>query len=238
ATDDGSLYYVMELLDGMDLEKLVDRLGPVCPERAVFFLLQICESLIEAHARGLVHCDIKPANLFVCRKGNRFDFIKVLDFGLVKKATEAPYPEEQRAGSDIVRGTPAYLPPEIILGDKKPDARADIYALGCVAYWLIAGQLVFERDSVEDMIEDHVDSEPIRLGVRAKLAVPVTLEDIIHNCLNKNPAKRPQSVRDLARQLSAVPLTEAWTEERAKSWWDKHHAGEKALSPTSPTEAI
>jgi eukaryotic-like serine/threonine-protein kinase len=238
ATDDGSLYYVMELLDGMDLEKLVELNGPVCPERAVFFLLQICESLIEAHGRGLVHCDIKPANLFVCRKGDRFDFIKVLDFGLVKKATEAPYQEAQRADNESVRGTPAYLPPEIILGEKKPDARADIYALGCVAYWLISGQLVFERDSVEDMIEDHVDSEPIRLGTRTKMEVPITLEDIIHDCLHKNPNKRPQSIRELARQLSGVPLTEAWTAERAKAWWDKQLAGQKSLSPNSPTEVI
>ncbi len=213
ATDDGSLYYVMELLEGMDLEELVELNGPVCPERAVFFLLQVCDSLMEAHSRGLIHCDIKPANLFVCRKGNNPDFVKVLDFGLVKKVAEATNPREK------VRGTPAYLPPEVILGDSKPDARSDIYSLGCVAYWLISGQMVFARESAEELLVAQVESEPPRLKDRAPAPVPAELEDLVHACLRKEPAGRPQSVGKIADRLSRVPLSEEWTTERARGWW-------------------
>jgi len=235
ATDDGSLYYVMEFLEGMDLDELVVRQGPVCPERAVFFLLQACESLAEAHSQDLVHCDIKPANLFVCRKGERHDFIKVLDFGLVKKATEAQYTGAQGHLSDTIRGTPAYLPPEIIMGHVKPDARADIYALGCVAYWLLSGLLVFERDSVEELIEDHLDSEPARLRTRAEIDIPEALDQIIHDCLHKDPAERPQSVSEVSRRLSGLHLAEAWTPERAAAWWDKYFPGPQTARPAQPT---
>jgi serine/threonine-protein kinase len=216
ATDDGSLYYVMELLAGMDLEELVERTGRVCPERAVFFLLQACDSLIEAHSRGLIHCDIKPANIFVCRKGGNPDFIKVLDFGLVKKAAEATNPEEK------VRGTPAYLSPEVILGERKPDARSDIYSLGCVAYWLISGQMVFERDSSKEILMDHLDSEPARLATRTKVPIPPPLEKIVHSCLNKDPGDRPASVAEFAAGLAAVPFDEGWTFQRAQKWWARH----------------
>jgi len=204
ATEDGSLFYVMELLDGMDLEVLVERRGPVCSERVVFFLLQICDSLQEAHSRGLVHCDIKPANLFVCRKGQNLDFVKVLDFGLVKKAADIPYLDTTLGGHERIRGTPAYLSPEIIMGERKPDARADIYSLGCVAYWLLSGHMVFDR----------VDA--------VKVKIPPALDDIVHACLQKDPEDRPQSILELASRLSRVPLSEEWTAERAKKWWDLH----------------
>jgi tRNA A-37 threonylcarbamoyl transferase component Bud32 len=219
ATEDGSLFYVMELLDGVDLEELVERTGPVCPERAVCFLLQACDSLIEAHARGLIHCDIKPANIFVCHKGGNPDFIKVLDFGLVKKAKEVTRPGEK------VRGTPAYLSPEVILGELKPDARSDIYSLGCVAYWLLSGQMVFERDSSKEILMDHVDSEPPRLGTRTRNPVPPKLESIVHACLKKEPDDRPQSVSELACLLGEVPISEEWTPERAGRWWSENFPG-------------
>jgi len=219
ATDDGSLYYVMELLDGLDLEELIQRTGPVCPERAVFLLLQACDSLSEAHSRGLVHCDIKPANLFVCRKGKNPDFVKVLDFGLVKKAAEATSPREK------VRGTPAYIPPEVILGEGKPDARSDIYSLGCVAYWLLSGRMVFERSSSKEILMDHVDSEPARLSAVVKIPVPPMLEDLVHSCLKKIPGHRPQGVDELAFMLSRVPLPAEWTAERARQWWNEHYPG-------------
>lgn len=225
ATEDGSLYYVMELLDGMDLEELVQRTGPVCPERAVFLLLQACDSLAEAHSRGLIHCDIKPANLFVCRKGKNPDFVKVLDFGLVKKAAEVTGPKEK------VRGTPAYIPPEVILGEGKPDARSDIYSLGCVAYWLISGRMVFERGSSKEILMDHVESEPVRLSTVVKTPVPPVLEDLVHACLKKVPGHRPQGIDELTSILSRVPLSAEWTVERAKHWWDEHFPDKAATLP-------
>ena len=225
ATEDGSLYYVMELLDGMDLEELVERTGPLCPERVVFLLQQACDSLMEAHSRGLIHCDIKPANLFVCRKGHNPDFIKVLDFGLVKKAADIPTLQTTASGQERILGTPAYLSPEVIVGDSKPDARTDVYSLGCVAYWLLSGQMVFERKDAVKIMLDHVNTEPIKLGARTELEIPPALEEMVHACIRKDPGQRPQGIKQLASLLSQVPLDRKWNAQRAEHWWSKHYPG-------------
>ena len=137
-TDDGTFYYVMELLAGRDLESLVREFGPVQADRVVYLLRQVCHSLAEAHARGLVHRDIKPANIYVCRLGLEFDFVKVLDFGLVK-VRQPRGQQALTATMEHTTGTPAYMAPEIILGETNVDRRADVYALGCVAYYLLTG---------------------------------------------------------------------------------------------------
>ncbi|MEE8462384.1 MAG: serine/threonine-protein kinase, partial [Acidobacteriota bacterium] len=145
-TEEGSFYYAMELLDGFDLESLVTRFGPVSPARAVDFLIQACDSLADAHHHGLIHRDIKPSNIYVCRLGIQFDFIKVLDFGLVKLDHDPSGQATQLTREGLTTGTPAYLSPEVALGQGEVDARTDIYSLGCVAYWLVTGQLVFKGD--------------------------------------------------------------------------------------------
>jgi serine/threonine-protein kinase len=221
-TEEGSLYYVMELLDGMDLDTLVERYGPVPPERAVQLLTQVCASLDDAHENGLVHRDIKPANIVVCRVGSVWDFVKVLDFGLVKLGS--PKPGQQNlllSAEDNVSGTPGFMAPEVLLGGDT-DHRVDLYALGCVAYWLLTGKLVFEGPGAIKVMSDHVHSPPAPPSERAPRALPPELDALILACLEKDPARRPASARELSARLQAIPLEQPWTRERAEQWWAQH----------------
>ena len=221
-TADGCFYYVMELLDGFDLEKLVERFGPQPPERVISFLLQACDSLAEAHGAGLVHRDIKPKNMFLCRLGLNYDFLKVLDFGLVKSAVPSESFQGGLTLDGTTTGTPAYMSPEMALGDKTVDARADIYSLGCVAYWLLTGQLVFEGNTPLAVLVAHIQNPPIPPSERTELEIPEDLERVILSCLDKDPAKRPPSAQDLARLLEACRLAGGWDRTRAEDWWRTH----------------
>ena len=147
-TEDGTLFYVMELLVGIDLESLVTRFGPIPAERAVHILKQVCHSLDEAHQNGLTHRDVKPANVFISGIGTELDFVKVLDFGLVRLRSVQPQSGTTVTAEAGVACTPAYAAPEIARGEPTYDHRVDIYAVGCVAYWLLTGQLVFTANSV------------------------------------------------------------------------------------------
>jgi len=218
-TDDGALYFVMELLEGMDLEKLVRTHGPLPPARVIYILSQICESLEEAHSLGLVHRDIKPANIHVGRLGLRHDFVKVLDFGLVKSVdTKEKSPDHTaQTAEGITPGTPDYMAPEMTLGNAV-DARADIYAVGCVGYFMLTGKPVFEAANVFHMIARHLNDDPVPPSQIAKQPVPKLLEDLILSCLRKKPDERPQSAADLARGLASVPI-EPWGEDQAEAWW-------------------
>jgi serine/threonine-protein kinase len=217
-TDDGTLYYVMELLDGMDLETLVQRFGPVPPERAIHFLLQACASLDDAHHNGLVHRDIKPANIIVSRVSTAWDFVKVLDFGLVK--LDSPRQAEDRAqltNDNVVSGTPGFIAPEVVLGGEA-DHRVDIYALGCVAYWLVTGKLVFEGPAMIKVMYDHVHTPPVPPSSRTEVAIPGELEALVLACLEKDPTRRPASASELEARLGEIPLATPWTRERAERW--------------------
>jgi serine/threonine-protein kinase len=191
-TDGGAFYYVMEYLDGLDLETLVEKYGPVPAERAVHFMLQISDSLEEAHQIGLVHRDIKPANIFTSFHGVQYDFIKVLDFGLAK------FSQEQKGVtmSDSASGTPAFMAPEAALG-QTVDARADLYALGAVGYWLLTGRLVFEGETPYATVLDHIRKAPVPPSRRTEIRIPESLERIIMMCLEKDPANRPASAHEL-----------------------------------------
>jgi serine/threonine-protein kinase len=218
-TDAGTLYYVMELLDGLDAQSLVERHGPVPAERAVHLLMQVCESLAEAHDRDLVHRDIKPANIYVCRHGRDVDFVKVLDFGLVKTVDAA---EHVRLTADaVISGTPAYMAPEQILGHGEQDARSDIYAVGCTAYWLLTGQLVFEGHSAMETLMGHAHEVPIAPSQRTDVRVPVSLDRLVLACLDKDPARRPQTADELSGKLLACQ-TRPWSREDARRWWEHH----------------
>jgi serine/threonine-protein kinase len=222
-SSDGTLYYVMELLDGVDLGTLVERFGPLEPERVVRVLRQVCESLDEAHGRGLVHRDIKPANIYLCRYALRYDFVKVLDFGLVKRHEKLEGDSElslTRAGA--ITGTPSFVAPEIAL-DKEPVAgRADIYALGCVAYWLLTGRLVFDAATPVGMIVAHINEQPSPPSAHTELPVPEALDALVLECLAKEPEGRPASAGELARRLDSIELPTQWTDERAARWWNSH----------------
>ena len=222
-TDEGAFYYVMELLDGLDLEALVKQHGPLPPERVVFLLRQVCASLAEAHHGGLIHRDVKPANIYVCHKGLDYDYVKVLDFGLVK-STDCSLDEHatELTVKGGITGTPAYIAPETLKEQVDVDGRADIYALGCVAYWMLSGQLVFSGGNLLKLVMDHVSTEPPRLSERSESEIPAALEEVVHACLEKDRDKRPTSVRELARRLEAIELAEEWTQARAECWWKEH----------------
>jgi len=220
---DGRFYYVMELLNGLDLETLVRRHGPLPAERVTYLLRQVCHSLAEAASYGLVHRDIKPANLFVCRYGGDCDFVKVLDFGIAKEADHLM--ETGAIGltrEHGLRGTPAYIAPEQALGGSGIDGRADIYAVGCVAYFLLTGQLVFTGDTPMAVVVHHAHTLPIPPSERSELPIPPALDRLVLSCLAKNPAERPQSARDLSQRLAAIDGGSPWTDERAREWWDLH----------------
>jgi serine/threonine protein kinase len=213
----------MELLDGLDLETLVERFGPVPPDRAVYLLRQACASLEEAHARGLVHRDIKPSNIFTCRMGLEVDFVKVLDFGLVKAVNDEGREATLLTAPDSTTGTPAYIAPEVVRGDRLPDHRVDIYTLGCVGYWLLTGRLVFQAPNAIQLMYQHANATPVAPSERSELEVPAELDRVILACLAKHPEDRPQNAGELSRLLGAALAGERWTEERAHRWWDRHH---------------
>ena len=216
-TDDGTFYYVMELLEGFDLETLVNQFGPLPPERAIHVLEQACHSLAEAHEGGLIHRDVKPANIYVCRYGIDWDFVKVLDFGLVKNPAAASASQVTVAG--VIAGTPGYMSPEMGLGSPDLDWRTDIYALGCVAYWLVTGHRVFEDGSPMQILMDHIQKQPPAPSSRIETFLPPELDRLILSCLEKDPHNRPQTTQELVVALRAVPLAQPWSEERARHWW-------------------
>ena len=214
-SEDGSFYYAMELLEGLDLEELIERFGPQSPARVVRILRQVCDSLAEAHAHGLIHRDIKPSNVYLARLGVTCDFAKVLDFGLVK----AENLDNTRLTMDgTTAGTPAYMAPELATGATL-DGRADIYSLGCVGYFLLTGTPVFEESTPVAVALAHVQKEPTPLSQRSELPVPSSLEAVVMRCLAKNPADRPQSATELAHALTAVDGVEPWTYDDAEQWW-------------------
>jgi serine/threonine protein kinase len=221
--DDGGFYYVMELLDGLDLEALVKRFGPLPADRAIHMLRQVCHSLAEAESKGLVHRDIKPSNIFACRYGGDHDFIKVLDFGIVK-ATNTSELETGVGDSSalLVHGTPAFIAPEQALGSATVDGRADIYATGCVAYWLLTGHLVFTAETPMGILMHHAHSDPVAPSRRTELAIPAALDDVVMACLAKDPAHRPQTAAELSRRLGSIAAGPGWSEERAREWWTTH----------------
>jgi serine/threonine-protein kinase len=218
--EDGAFYYVMELLHGVDLETLVDKYGPVSAERVGHFIDQVCSSLEEAHQSGLVHRDIKPANIYTCRYGMEYDFIKVLDFGIVKSG-EDPAAQTKLTNEGGISGTPGFMAPELVLGNEV-DARADIYAVGCVAYWLLTGKLVFEEDTYIATMLAHANKAPIPPSRRTEIEIPPQLEDLVMWCLEKDPQARPSSAGDIRRKISQDGLADSWTPERAEKWWRLH----------------
>jgi serine/threonine-protein kinase len=219
---DGAFYYVMELLEGMDLETLVRRFGPIPAERVVCLLQQVCHSLSEAHGQGMVHRDVKPANVFVCRYGEEHDFVKVLDFGLVKAFHDTGLEAPGLTRENTVHGTPGFVAPEQALGSPGVDHRVDLYATGCVAYWLLTGQLVFSGRTPLELMSHHARTPATAPSTRTELPIPPQLDQLVLACLEKDPASRPQSARELARRLSAIEVPHAWSEERARVWWTAH----------------
>ncbi len=236
--DDGTFYYVMELLDGLDVERMVKQFGPMPAARVIHVIRQVCHSLSEAESISLVHRDIKPANIILCRYGEDYDFAKVLDFGIVKMIQEPDTAEEALTlaaltAEHVVQGTPAFIAPEQVLGGLPVDNRADIYATGCLTYWLLTGQLVFTGDTPMQLLVQHAQAMPEPPSARTELPIPKELDSIVLSCLAKDPSDRPQTARELARRLEAVAVDGEWTPELARAWWDTHQpAPSRSVSGT------
>ena len=220
-TRNRTFYFVMELLEGLDLETLVRNYGPLPPERVVYLLRQACHSLGEAHDCGLIHRDVKPANIYLCHLGREYDFVKVLDFGLVKYDRDESLLDTMKGGDDMTTGTPAYMAPEMASGDSV-DRRADLYALGCVAYWLLTGEMVFTAETPLKMLIQHIQAVPIPPGRRSGRPIPADVERIVLKCLEKDPADRFDTADELAAALDATASSSAWGVEEAKAWWEEH----------------
>jgi serine/threonine-protein kinase len=220
-TPEGTFYYVMELLEGLDLETLVRRFGPVPPERAIHLLIQACDSLAEAHATGLVHRDVKPANMLTCRFGLKWDFVKVLDFGLVKTAWSMG-DDERLTSEGTITGTPAFMAPEAVLGAQAIDSRVDLYGLGCVAYWLLTGERLFVGRTPVEVLLHHARTPPVPPSERSGRSIPPDLEALVLACLAKDPDDRPASAEWLAGRLAECQAAGAWTPARAKEWWEQN----------------
>jgi serine/threonine-protein kinase len=216
-TSDGALYYAMELLQGMNLEHYLGRHGALEPRRAVHWLRQICHSLGEAHASGLTHRDLKPSNLLVCHYGREHDFVKVLDFGLARRSAAADEPKLTRQGAWL--GTPGWMAPEQIFAGAV-DARTDLYALGCVAYWLLSGERLFETDEQAELLRLHAQGEPVRLAERAHQPIPPALEAVVMACVAKDAGARPRDADEVSARLAASVPGEPWTSADAEAWWN------------------
>jgi serine/threonine-protein kinase len=216
-TEDGTFYYVMELLSGLSLAELVERYGPVPPGRAIFFLRQACGALLEAHAAGLVHRDLKPANLFAARRGNLYDFVKVLDFGLVLPPPDLSSVEISR--DSHIAGSPLYMAPEQATGTARPDARADIYGLGAVAYYLLTGLAPFTGPTAMAVIVVAA-RDPVKPPSAHRPGLPADLERVVLRCLAKSPADRYPDVQALDRDLAVCAAAADWDFDRAADWWN------------------
>jgi tRNA A-37 threonylcarbamoyl transferase component Bud32 len=233
-SEDGSFYYAMELLEGLDLEGLIERFGPQPSARVIGILRQVCDSLAEAHGYGLIHRDIKPSNVFLARLGVTCDFVKVLDFGLVKAENAGA---TRLTIDGTTAGTPAYMAPELATGAPF-DARVDIYSLGCIGYFLLTASPVFDEPSPVAVALAHVQKQPVPPSQRSELAVPAVLENVIMRCLSKNPGDRPQNAMELARALGGSDGAEPWTQEDAERWWRIHLPNSFATDEGQAGEAL
>jgi tRNA A-37 threonylcarbamoyl transferase component Bud32 len=219
-TDDGVFYYVMEFLPGVNLSDLVSFDGPLPVARAIYILRQLCGSLAEAHGKGLVHRDVKPANIMLCEQGGQYDFVKVLDFGLVKRVSALD--DTQVTRSEELSGTPLYIAPERIREPSIVDPRSDLYSVGTVAFYLLTGQYVFEGGTPIDILHKVMNDEPRRPSEVAKQEVPAKLERLVLDCLAKDPDDRPADISVAIEMLDCLMSKLPWHQSDAKCWWEEH----------------
>lgn len=225
-TPEGLFYYAMEFLDGLSLKDLIDRHGAQPEGRVIHILRQVCGSLAEAHAFGLVHRDIKPQNIFLTRRGGIPDFVKVLDFGLVKSRNTADQLALTVANTTL--GTPLYMSPEAVRGPEMVDERSDLYSLATVGYELLTGQTVFSGASLGDVLLQHVENEPERPSTRTQGGVSPDLEELLMRCLAKKPSARPPTAAALEKSLAGCVHASAWTREMAEEWWSRRRQIEQS----------
>ena len=236
-----TFYYAMEMLEGMDLQKLIEKYGPLPSSRAVFIFKQVCGSLAEAHSKGIIHRDLKPSNVFITQRGGLYDFVKVLDFGLAKEFRKA-HEEAEASQTGLTQagallGTPRYIAPESVHSQGQVDGRTDIYMLGAVAYWFLTGHPPFESTSSVDLLVDHVKTIPRRPSQISEIPIPDGMDSIVMKRLEKSPDDRFQTAGELAEALDPIPGLKPWTQQDAKQWWTLHLGG-KDVVPLKPIAGI
>lgn len=235
-TPDGIFYYAMEYLDGLNLHELVQRYGAQPEARVAHILKHICESLAEAHALGLIHRDVKPANIFLTDRGGVPDSVKVLDFGLVKHIASGPDGVQliETAGEDGIVGTPNFIAPEAIRDQNQCDARSDLYSVGVLGYFLLTGREIFDGATVAELCRKHLDEIPVRPSQRLGKPLDPEFESILMRCLEKDPALRPATATELAQQLAACQLTQHWTAAQRSAWWTTHRKSLTGIQKPKP----
>lgn len=228
-TSDGIFYYAMEYLDGVSLQRLVERTGRQPPGRVLWILLQAAGALAEAHAAGLIHRDIKPANLMLCVRGGVYDFLKVLDFGLVRNLSDPRVLEK-----NVFVGTPLYAAPEAYLHPDTVDERSDVYSLGATAFFLLTGREPFHGQRVVDVLEQHVSAAPPSFSELGVHDIPSELQRLVRSCLAKEPTRRPQSAAELRAQIEPMRAQLPWTEQDARDLWQKQRQRLQNVAPPGP----
>jgi eukaryotic-like serine/threonine-protein kinase len=215
-TSDGTYYYVMEYLPGLNLGELVQQHGPLPPGRVVYLLRQVCQALCEAHAMGLIHRDLKPSNIIAARRGGMDDVAKLLDFGLVLPATTAPGANLSAEGQIV--GTPLFMSPEQATGGQELDPRSDLYSLGAVAYYLLTGRPPFSGASAMAVLVAHA-RDPVVPPSLVRTSTPEDLERVVSRCLAKDAADRFSDAESLERALGECACSGDWDQDRAARWW-------------------
>lgn len=229
---DGVFYYAMEYVHGLSLAQLVDEHGPQPAGRAIHILWQAADALVEAHALGLIHRDVKPANILLCARPGNADVVKLLDFGLVKDIRPSSVSDDPAlTRADAITGTPLYLSPEAITDPGAVDHRVDIYALGAVGYCLLTGVPPFQGRSTVEVCSQHLHTPPVPPSQRLGTPVPAELEALLLACLAKKPEQRPQSARELCRRLAECAAQSPWSEDEARAFWESWRAASASAAP-------
>ncbi len=231
-TPDGTMYYVMEYLNGRTLDQVLRLSGPQPPARVIHVLAQIAGSLAEAHDKGLIHRDIKPSNAILCERGGVFDVIKVVDFGLVTEIATTGGESSERG---LLIGTPLYMAPEIISDPGRASPASDLYAFGALGYYLLTGRNVFEGENAAEICAKHLDEAPVPPSRRGGVVVPADLESIILRCLEKDPAARPASAAEVRDALLRCVDAGSWSQAQAREWWRAFASIEE---PDADNEAV
>jgi eukaryotic-like serine/threonine-protein kinase len=237
-TRDGIFYYAMELLEGTDLERLVAADGPQPPGRVVHVLSQVCGALAEAHDLGLVHRDVKPANVLLSPRKGEHEFAKVVDFGLVKSVDSGEHAQAGLTRADTITGTPLYMAPEAIESPESVDARSDLYALAAVGWFMLVGRPVFEGTNIVAICGQHLHTAPLRPSAALGRELPPDLEDLLLACLEKKPSARPADARALRQALERCACAGDWTAAKAADWWRDHGRGDSVRAPATVSQTL
>ncbi len=240
-TPEGDFYYAMEYVDGLSLDRLVKRFGPLSEGRVIHLLRQACASLREAHEAGLVHRDVHPGNIMICRRAAEYDVVKVLDFGIVKELRSEEDAASSLTGVHVYPGTPLYMSPEQVLSPEKVGPQSDVYQLGAVGYFLLTGEPLFTAQDMEHLFSQHAWSEPRYPSARANRAIAHDLQTLImQQCLHKQPNERPDGMGALLEALESLESAGDWDPTKARDWWIEHADdvldANRDASATTPAE--